>query len=410
MQNTKLDCIYYPFSRLLDPTTLKHLLLIFDSVTFLDEAESPQWRRALLEEMRSDSPIFATFEELADDYDMLEESGTVLVRSPHVLASKESRSVAIATIADLTDASYVKLASAPQRFGLPAQLTRGIDLQLPPRPTWQVFQGKLAEHLHADPSFANDARWRSHIIRQGDEVEAWALTYEAGSASVLNYYLEVAEELSLTPVTSSELHHRLVLRKVKRMAEFGSDQNSLESDIRQRCRAVLGQGEILSLFSSLFPRASLKDVSFAEIVRFREETSESRHRFLERINGTLRVIDADVSTASYDREVALAVQDMGNQMRRIQQDLSVARDRLLPSTGEAVMYGTAGSGALGALATFLGGLSPAGLVAASSLAVGLSGALLVQASKAWAARRSTLRSQDSSVTYLLSISGLSGKK
>ncbi len=211
--------------------------------------------------------------------------------------------------------------------------------------------------------------------------------------------------MALTPVTSSELHHRLVLRKIKRTAS-GSDQSSLDSDIRRRCQTVLSQGEILGLFGELFPRESLRNVPFAEVVRFREETIEQRHRFLANIRNTIRVIDTDVSSASYDREVALAVQDMGKQLRAIQADLSKVRDRLLPTVGDAVMYGAAGSGALGALATFLGGLSPAGLAVASSVAIG--GALMSQASKIWAERRGMLRSQESGVSYLLSVSHLKG--
>lgn len=405
MQKTKLDCIYYPFSRLLDATTLKHLLLVFDSITFLDEAES-QWRRVLLDQMRQDSDMFATFEGLADDYDMLEDSGAVLVKNPRELAVSGSRSVAIATISDLADTHFVNLASAPQRFGLPARLAGYYVPQMAGRPTWQVFQSKLAEPLWADPVFCSDSTWSSHVIFEGDSINSWSLTYEAGCASVLNYYLEAADEMALTPVTSSELHHRLVLRKIKRMAESGSDQSSLDSDVRHRCQAILSQGEILSLFSELFPRESLRKTSFTEIARFREETTEQRHEFLTNICDMIRVIDKDVSSASYDREVALAVQDMGKRLRTIQADLSKVRDRLLPTVGDAVMYGAAGSGALGAVATFLGGLSPAGVVAASSVAVG--GALLSQASKLWSERRGLLRSQESSVSYLLSVSNLKG--
>ena len=326
------------------------------------------------------------------------------VTNPQELTANESQSVAVATLADLEDVHFVKLASMPRRFDLPARLTHQFDPQVPPRPTWQVFQGKLVEPLRTDPAFSHNSTWASHVVSEGDSIQSWSLTYEAGCASVLNYYLEAADEMALTPVTSSELHHRLVVRKIKRTAESESDQGSLDNDVRHRCQAILSQGEILSLFSELFPKESLRNTSFREILRFRDETAEQRRQFLGKICNTIRVIDADVASASYDREVALAVQDMGKQLRAIQADLSKVRDRLLPNVGDAVMYGAAGSGALGALATFLGGLSPAGLVAASSVAV--SGALLSQASKLWVERRGALRSQDSSVSYLLSISNL----
>jgi hypothetical protein len=362
----------------------------------------------LLDEMLQSSTLFATFKELAEDYEMLEVSGAVVVRNPHDLAVKGSRSVAIATLADLADTRFVSLASMPQRFDLPALSAGTLDPRMSSRPTWQVFQGKLVEPLRVDPLFTSDSLWASNVISEGDRNYSWWLTYEAGCASVLNFYLEAADEMALTPVTSSELHHRLVLRKIKRTAEAGSDQSSLDDDIRLRCQTILSQGEILRLFGELFPTESLRNVSFAEIVRFRDETTEQRHRFPAEISNTIRVIDANVSSASYDREVALAVQDMGKNLRAVQTDLSKARDRLLPTVGDAVMYGAAGSGALGALATFIGGLSPAGLVAASSVAIG--GALLSQASKLWAQQRALLRSQESSVSYLLSVSDLKGMK
>lgn len=405
---TKLDCIYYPFSRLLDATTLKHLLLTFDSITFLDEAESPDWRRALLEQMRSDSSAFAAFEELADDYDMLQESGAILIRSPPAIAAKVCHTVAIATIADLEDSNFVSLASAPQRFSLPSRLMRSPNPQYPVAPSWQVFEGKLVKPLRLDSLYLADPRWASHILFEGDSIHSWSLTYQAGCASVLNYYLEAADEMALTPVTSSELHHRLVLQKLKRAASAGSDQSYLDSDVRHRCRAALGQGEILALLGDLFPKEALDSVSFGEIMRFRAETAEQRHEFLVSIDSALRVIDADVSSVSYDRAVALAVQDMGKQLRSVQGELSGVRDRLLPTIGDAVMYGAAGTGALGALATFLGGLQPGGLVAASAVAVG--GAMVSKLAKLRADRENVVHSQDSSVSYLLSASKLSQKK
>ncbi len=78
----QLNSLYYPFSRLLDDSTLKYLLLVFDSVTFIDEAESAEWRKILLQNMsKIDSPIFSTFEKLADDYDMLSGTGAVQVEA-----------------------------------------------------------------------------------------------------------------------------------------------------------------------------------------------------------------------------------------------------------------------------------------------------------------------------------------
>jgi hypothetical protein len=330
--------------------------------------------------------------------------GAVLIRNPQGIGTGGSWTVAAAAIGDLEDANFVSLAAAPQRFGLPSRMIRSSGSSDLLVPSWQVFEGKLVEPLRSDPLFTSDPRWASQILHEGDSYQSWSLTYQAGCASVLNYYLAAADELALTPVTSSELHHRLVLQKVKRAAAAGSDQSYLDTDVRHRCRTVLGQGEILMLLGNLFPKETLSNVSFAEIVRFRAETVQQRHEFLASIENTLRVIDEDVSKASYDGAVARAVEDLGKQLRSVQGELSKARDRLLPTIGDAIMYGAAGTGALGALATFLGGLQPGGLVAASALAV--SGALASQLAKHRADRRGIVHSQESSVSYLLSISAL----
>src|SRR5690349_22043392 len=91
----KLDCLYYPFSRLLDPNVLKYLTLIYDSITFLDEAEDASRRRTLLEEMRPTSPLFEQYDSLADDYGMLEDNQVVRVLKPPTLTTANSELTAL---------------------------------------------------------------------------------------------------------------------------------------------------------------------------------------------------------------------------------------------------------------------------------------------------------------------------
>ena len=142
----KLDCLYYPFSRLLDPTTLKYLLLIFDSISFLDEASS-DWRRHLLEEMQANSPVFARFEELADDYGKLEERGVLRIVNPRELAAPNSAAVAVSILADLEDREITDLAARPERYGLPFVPSDQLHARRPSHPTWQIFESKMPDSL-----------------------------------------------------------------------------------------------------------------------------------------------------------------------------------------------------------------------------------------------------------------------
>jgi len=88
----------------------------------------------------------------------------------------------------------------------------------------------------------------------------------------------------------------------------------------------------------------------------------------------------------------------------MEDDLISVRDKVLPAFTESALYGVAGGGALSAFVTFLGGLSPSGVIAASALTV--SGAFLLKAIEIWNEKRKVLRSQRSSVSYLARISKL----
>lgn len=408
MSNTsgQLNCLYYPFSRLLDSATLKYLLLVFDSLTFLDEAESAEWRRMLLQSMaQRDSPLFSSFEKLADDYDMLSETGAVRILDPKSLRACESTQVALATKADLSDPKFVEIASKPASYGLPAR-PLGAYRRLPAdRPTWQSFMGKIAKPLLTDRRFLEDKEWASQVLVPGDELQSWTLSYEAGSAAVTNFYLESAQELELTPVTTSHLHHELVLRKLKRVfAEDTRKIDLIDDSERRRFRAIFGQGEILRLLGELYPSAGLNRVSFAEIMNFRKETQELRQEFIQEIDGVLRIIDSDPTSTAYDKEVVQAIQGIKSDFKKLEDELTAVRDKVLPSFGEALLYGTAGGGALSAFVSFLGGFSPAGVVAASALTI--SGAFLVKAIELWNEKRRILRGQGSSVSYLTKVSEL----
>jgi len=405
----QLNCLYYPFSRLLDDATLKHLLLVFDSLTFVDEAESAKWRRILMQRMEKiDGPTFGSYEKLADDYDMLAETKAVRIVSPVSVNAAQSMAVALATKADLSDPKFVAIASNPGAYDLVAR-PLGYYGGLPAgRPTWQAFMGKISRPLLADKEFTSDQQWASHVLVPGDANIAWSLSYEAGSAAVINFYLEAAQELRLTPVTTSQLHHELVLRKLKRVfADSKESIDQIDESERKRFRAVFGQGEMIKLLSELYPASGLKRVSFKEIMKFRNETIELRRKFVREVDGILRVIDSDPASASYDREVVEAINGIKTDFVKLEHDLTSVRDKILPAFAESLLSGAAGGGTLGLFASYLGRFSMSGLVVASALSV--SGAFLVKALDLWTEKRKSLRNQSSSVSYLTRVSQLVGR-
>lgn len=398
----KLSCLYYPFSRLLDDGALKYLLLIFDSVTFLDDVDA-DWRAFQFERLAEENKYFTLYKELIDDYDKLNELQAVQVIDPKILKTTNSNAVALATIADLSDPEFVEIASKPHRFNLPYRPFGAYGLSPSEKPTWQIFRGKIAKPLVEESRFLEEEKWASHILVPGNEWRHWALSYEAGSAAAVNMYLEAAQELQLTPVTTSQLHHELVLRKLKRI--FAEDDNEIElidSTERKRFRMIFAQGEIIRLFGVLFPISQMDTISLTEILKFRVETQELRHKFITDIDDALRVIDSDPETAEYDKEVIEVFKKLKADFEKLEKDLTDVRDKILPSFAKALIYGSAGGAGIGTLVSFLGGLSPASVVSASALTI--IAPFLTEAIDLWNEKRKILKAQPSSVSYLASVS------
>lgn len=54
--------LYYPFSRCIQPTSLKQMLLVFDEVTFVDPVDDAQWRAKLFEGLEPYDAEFARYQ------------------------------------------------------------------------------------------------------------------------------------------------------------------------------------------------------------------------------------------------------------------------------------------------------------------------------------------------------------
>lgn len=397
-------CLYYPFSRLLNEATLKYLLLVFDSITFLDDVD-PDWRSYQLKHLSKEDSTFSAYEQLRPYYDALGQESIIEILDARSLNASQSNEVALATLADLSDDKFLKIASYPQKFNLPARPRSSYGLEPADKYTWQIYYGKIATPLVENEDYLGNSLWANHILIPGSQRHHWTLSYEGGSAAALNFYLEAAEELQLTPVTTSTLHHELVLRKLKRV--FADDESGIgviDNYERQRFRAISSQGEIVRLFQHLFPISQLDEVSFEDIIKFRESSNDLRREFLLEVDNAIRMIDSDPSSAEYDAKIAYTMEKTRRQFVELNDELKVIRDNVFPSLVKAVTVGVAGGSALSAGMSFLGGLSTSGLVAASALPV--AGSFLISVLELWNSKRALLRKQNSSVAYLVEVSKL----
>lgn len=363
-----LDCLYYPFSRMLDSSRLKYLLLIYDSVTFLDEVSSPEWRRHLFAEMAcTGSTLFSCYEQLYDDYELLVESNIVNILDPKSLETYNSEIVAKATMDDLQDQKFMDMAAKPHMYKLPSRTPVKFEKIDENRPVWETFYGKLAKPLLSEKRYVENETWRSHILLPGGNTHSWILSYEAGSSAVLNFYLGAAEELGFAPITDSELHNNLVIRKLKRMYAENMDNMPILDDYpRGRLNKVVANGALIKLFSEIYPTSQLKEITFRQIIKFREETGELRKNFNSEINNLLQLIDSDPKTIKYEKEIIQAIAGLKTEFVKFEAEMISYRNKILPTMIKSLNSGVPAGSILGIAATLLG-QSPGYILGAAAL-------------------------------------------
>jgi hypothetical protein len=388
-----LSGLYYPFSRCVDPCTLKQLLLVFDSVTFIEPVDDEEWRAKLFRDLERQADRFTAYRQLSGALQELRDEQAIVLRPPDTLSSLNDPATAASTLSDLDDSEWLNVADRPARFNLPYEAD-----SVTGNPTWQIFPPKM-------PRLVRDAledveRLRKHVIWHGGENYAWSLSYAAGSAVALNVHIAAAAELDLAPVTDSSMHHRLLLRK---MARSVTSTPAWANNGSEALLESIAQQAAVDLVRTLLPRDMLASISYESILTFRENTKTARAAMVRDLAVRLGALvdEADPSTiVQAQRDIQLTI---AKELREYQGDLTVAKERIWPglvrTAGEAV---TAGSAAAVAFQFLLGGA--AGVIAGSI--AGASLLLLKTALEERAEAKKLHASTSSAVAYLSNVQGI----
>jgi hypothetical protein len=387
-----LNALYYPFSRCIDACALKQLLLVFDSITFLDPVEDDEWRAKLFRDLENvEDQRFGAYRDLERPLLTLKDEGAIILRRPEDLASFRSDETSESAVSDLADPVWCDLASQPATFNLPYQ-KRGAS----GRPTWQVFPAKLPSALRER---FHTPELQQHLVWSSRADTAWTVSYEAGSAAALNLHLSAAGELALAPVTDSVMHHRLLLRKLVRSMTPESEWTQPTS----RSVEAAANRTALQLIEQLLPRPSLARVTFDTILRFREETREARAAMVAELKSRLSLIAKMTSLNEISSQEQSVSDAITKELREYRANLLASRDKLWPgmvkSSTAALTGGTAGAVAL----QYLSGGTYA--VLAGSIA-GASLGILQAALEQRANTKNTERGASPSVAYLSQVRSL----
>lgn len=387
-----LSALYYPFSRCIDSCALKQLLLVFDSVTFLDPVEDDEWRAKLFRDLEQvEDQRFVAYRDLERPLLTLRDEGAIILRRPEDLAAFRADETSQGALSDLADPVWCALAKQPATFNLPHQ-KRAAD----GRATWQVFPAKLPPTLREG---FHTQQLEKHVIWSSRADTAWTVSYEAGSAASLNLHLSAAGELALASVTDSDMHHKLLLRKLVRSMTPQSEWIQRTSPSVE----AAANRTALQLIEQLLPRPALARVTFDTILRFRDETRDVRSAMVAELRGRL----ASIATMTSPNEISSHQQSVSDaitkELREYRASLSATRDKLWPgivkSSNAVLTAGTAGGVALqylvgGPLAVLVGSIAGA--------SVGILQTALEQRADA----KKTERAASSSVAYLSQVTAL----
>ena len=382
-----LSALYYPFSRCIDVSSVKQMLLVFDSVHFLDPIDDEQWRaiqfRGLEEQ---EDKRFNRYEDVHHALPLLMQEGAIARVDPENLMYMQETSASAAAVSDLMDSKWVQIASDPAHFNLPHR-----NLADDGHPTWQIFLSKLpAPFINA---LREHRDFQKHLVYEGDAHASWTLSYEAGSAASMNVHLAAAEELQLAPVTDSRMHHELLLRKLIRESDYKEERSRpLSEDVVIQ----LAHETSISLVEEVLPRQALHGIGFDDILRFREQTRDLRTQFVADVSSRLFLLTRVPTPEDLHHATQEVKSAIRKELRTYQADMTGVRDKLWPNLVASLNKSLASGGVAAVAMNYIGG--PGHALAASIVAGSL--AILKSTLDIRAEKNKLQNSASPGVTYL----------
>lgn len=325
MSSNTLNALYYPFSRTKDISSIKQFLLLYDKTAFLDPVSDEQWRAHLFKNLEKTYGGFSSYSDLADSFPHLISEGVVEIVDPSTLSVHDSKLTTAGILSDLVDENWLRLCS-PVRAGIPYEMDRDTG-----KPFWQMFKQKIPGNL-LEIALQTDFL-REHFLRKGDDLAAWHLSYEAGSAIALNVHMAASEELGMNLVSDSRLHNRLLLAKAIR--SDGTAQSGFFDD--DQAQQLTNQA-MLKVLDTILPAEALEMVSMEEILRFRQDTARLRRDFAKEIQSLVHSHESLHESRQIYIPSDLALR-FGEDLRNYGNELASVRDTIWPKLFGSVVSG-----------------------------------------------------------------------
>ncbi|MFT4925110.1 MAG: hypothetical protein ACI8WB_001200 [Phenylobacterium sp.] len=388
-----LNAIYYPFSRCINNNSLKQMLLLFESISFLDPVSDNNWRAQLMKDLENQDDIrFKSYQEIHEPTKDLIKDQVIKIIKPSGLDVHTNKLTAFSAISDLLDENWTRVASRPMDFNMPHRRSASDNSA-----TWQIFKDKLPGGF-LDALEGNESL-EKHLVHKGDDNYSWTLSYEAGSAISTSMHLAAADELTLAPITDSRMHHHLLLRKSMRN-QYGLKEGNFP--LTDSAIGSLVNQSAMSLINEFLPAEVLARVSLEEIIRFREETKLYRQEFVADLNKRLSIVKSEMGPEHLIQIQKELTFNIEKEVKEFKNEIANARDKIWPQFVSSLNKNLAAGGVAAITLNSFGGpaLALAGSILPASITL-LKGMLDIKAEKSKA-----IRSTSPSVTFMSKIETL----
>lgn len=317
------------------------MLLVFDKVTFLDPVEDDEWRLELYQDLeKREDKRFSIYQDVYLPMKDLKSHGALDFVSPKSIVGLNEDEITASSLSDLMDCNWSIKAANPQIYRLPHQRFGTEN-----HPSWHVFNDKLPQRFIE--VLRNEQRFSKHLIYEGGDRYSWILSYAAGSSIATNYHLSVADKLGISPITDSALHHDLLIQKYLRAIDLECNKGN-----NKRLVNIVSQNIASTLLDRLLFEEELKQISFEEILKFRENTEQLRGDFMKELNAKISVDLINSSIPDIQHEILKSTQ---KEILEYQNELLSAKEQLWPAFIRGINQGLIPNGLAAVTFNYLGG-------------------------------------------------------
>ena len=344
-----MKCLYYPYSRCVDETSLKKALLLFDELVFLDS--QPQFARNAI--MREEMKF--NIDHIEETYLWLSKNGTVKIFNPQSITKQYDLLITTNVTNDIRDDEYCKTAidysadvwsilyerlppsfieafypgagtfseaislqniikSKGDRNSLPDWIRNFATFRFPNednKQVWNIFQEHYKYVIGGNPFIL---------------LESYKIPFLQASSLRINEALLVCSLQGYIPFTDSLVHSNLLNLKLRNIISRIKTDKSFKKKVLPDIEYEIPKEQLaLKIIDELIPSENLNRLTFSELITYKSENI----KLLERFRNKVAELSTNIENIGYDDNYYRGLQRLVD--KEVKPEITEIKDELVKS-------------------------------------------------------------------------------